>query len=253
MEMDSIKELKTLIQHNLRDCELTEEEKKRLLDEREREHRAMIRAFYLEQLELKKKQDPRYAWISFGYRCKYFKDSTDDSITKKGRIFIDNFDSFFRPQHKGIYISGTVGTGKSFLASMIANEMADKGYIVYMARINDAIEQFNNYNDRELSNMINSRSFGLIILDDLGSSRTTDYQCERLYNLIDSIYTSQTPLIVTTNLPIDALRKEQNISLKRVYDRILEMCGYFPPMTGDSKRIEEAKKLMGITKSLFDD
>lgn len=230
----------------------SEEERRQICEEMEKEHLEMVRAFVQEQHMLKKKYDPKYQWIDFGYRCKFFKDSKYDSITKKGQIFIDRFNDFFRPQHKGIYISGTVGTGKSFLASMIANEMADQGYIIYMARINDAIDKFNDLNDKSISNMIKNRAFNLIILDDLGSSRTTDYQVERLYNLIDTIYTAQIPLIITTNLPIGALAKEQNIGLKRIYDRILEMCSYFPPMTGDSKRIEEAKRLMGITKSLFD-
>lgn len=233
--------------------DISEEEKDKILEEHFREHEERLRMHWAAHLLEKKKADPRYQFIDYGYRCRYFKDSKDESITKKGMVFVNRFDDFFRPQHKGIYISGSVGTGKSYLASMIANEMADKGYSIYMARINDAIDAFNDLNNKDLANRIKARYFSLIILDDLGSSRTTDYQVERLYNLIDTIYNSEIPLIVTTNIPIGVLAKEQNLGLKRVYDRIIEMCGYFPPMTGDSKRIEEARRLMGVTKSLFDD
>lgn len=216
------------------------------------EHFERIQTFYASYLLEKKKNDPRYSWIAYGYRCRFFRDSKFDKITRNGIKFIDNFNSFFQAKSKGIYISGPVGTGKSYLAAMIANEMADRSYNVYMARINDAIEQFNDFNDRTFANMVNNRAFNLIILDDFGSSRETDYQLERLFNLIDSIYTAQIPLIVTTNIPISDLMKETDIKKKRVYDRIVQMCAYFPPITGDSKRIEEAKRAMGITKSMFD-
>lgn len=218
----------------------------------EEEHLKMIHDFYAQYLRDKKKTDPRYQWIAYGYRCRYFKDSKFDKITRNGIKFIDNFNSFFQSQSKGIYISGPVGTGKSYLAAMIANEMADRGYIVYMNRINDAIEEFNDFNNRTFANMVNNRAFNLVILDDFGSSRESDYQLERLFNLIDSIYTAQIPLIVTTNIPISEIMAEMDIKKKRIYDRITQMCAYFPPITGDSKRIEEAKRAMGITKSMFD-
>lgn len=230
----------------------SEEERRQICEEMEKEHLEMVRAFVQEQHMLRKKYEPRYQWIDYGYRCRYFDDSKYEKAKNNGLKFVENFETLFWAQRKGIYISGPTGTGKSHLAAMIANEMADRDYIVYMARINDAIDQFNDLSDKTLASMIKNRSFDLIILDDLGSSRTTDYQVERLFNLIDSIYIAKIPLIVTTNLPIVALTKEQNMGLKRVYDRILEMSAYFPPMTGDSKRIEEAKRLMGITKSLFD-
>lgn len=199
--------------------DISEEEKDKILEEHFREHEERLKMHWAAHLLEKKKADPRYQFIDYGYRCRYFKNSKDESITKKGMVFVNRFDDFFRPQHKGIYISGSVGTGKSYLASMIANEMADKGYSIYMGRINDAIDAFNDFNDKDLSNKIKAHYFNLIILDDLGSSRTTDYQVERLYNLIDTIYNSEIPLIVTTNIPIGVLAKEQNLGLKRVYDR----------------------------------
>lgn len=241
-----------LPQLNLCD-DITPEERQRCVKDLEEEHRMMVKRFYEEHLRLKKKYDPKYQWIDYGFRGRFFSSSKYDKITKNGIKFIENFDSYFRPQCKGLYIMGTTGTGKTYLASMIANEMADRGYSVYMARINDAIDQFNDLNDKTVSNMIKARAFNLIILDDFGSSRNTEYQVERLFNLIDTIGIAEIPLIVTTNLPIKTLRDETDIKLKRIYDRIFERCAYFPPMTGDSKRVEEARRMMGITKSLFDE
>lgn len=216
------------------------------------EHLEFIRAYQKKYEKEMRKSDPRYQWIAYGFRDIHFSDSKFEKITNNGRAFVDRFDNFFRPNHIGIYISGTCGTGKSYLAAMIANELADLGYSVYMNRISDAIEQFNDLKDKTMADRVNNRGFDLIILDDFGASRETDYQIERLLNLVDAIKIAQIPLIVTTNLSNGELVNETNIKLKRVYDRILEMCARFPPMTGVSKRIQEAKEISEQTRLMFD-
>lgn len=233
--------------------DITPEERKQIVEELEEEHRLMVKEHYKEHLRLKKKYDPKYRFIDYGFRGRFLSSSKYDKITKNALVFINRFEDFFRPQCKGLFISGNTGTGKSYLASMIANEMADRGYSVYMARNNDAIDQFNDLNDLTLANMIKVRAFNLIILDDFGSSRNTEYQVERLFNLIDTIGNAEIPLIVTTNLTANSLKNEKDIKLKRIYERILERCSYFPPMIGDSKRIEEARRIMGVTMNLFEE
>ena len=44
--------------------------------------------------------------------------------------------------------------------------------------------------------------FPLLILDDFGMERGTEYGLEQVYNVIDSRYRSRKPLIVTTNLSL---------------------------------------------------
>ena len=45
----------------------------------------------------------------------------------------------------------------------------------------------------------------LLILDDFGMERGTEYGLEQVYSVIDSRYRSGKPLIVTTNLTLDDL------------------------------------------------
>ena len=66
--------------------------------------------------------------------------------------------------------------------------------------------------------------YPLLILDDFGMERGTEYGLEQVYNVIDSRYRSGKPLIVTTNLSLDELQHPQDTPHARIYDRLLEMC-----------------------------
>ena len=94
----------------------------------------------------------------------------------------------------------SVGTGKSYLAACIANALMEQEISVRMtnfsAILNDLTASFegrNEYIERLCR-------FPLLILDDFGMERGTEYGLEQVYNVIDSRYRSRKPLIVTTNL-----------------------------------------------------
>ena len=64
--------------------------------------------------------------------------------------------------------------------------------------------------------------YSLLILDDLGIERNTEYSLENLFNVIDARYVSGKPMIITTNLHLNELMNQKQLSLKRIYDRVLE-------------------------------
>ena len=85
--------------------------------------------------------------------------------------------------------------------------------------------------------------YDLLIIDDLGAERGTEYAVENVFNVIDRRYRSGKPLIITTNLHISMLTNEQSLDKKRIYDRILELC--IPIcVNGASKRTATAKEKM---------
>ena len=61
-------------------------------------------------------------------------------------------------------------------------------------------------------------------LDDLGIERNTEYSLENLFNVIDARYVSGKAMIITTNLNLEELKNQKQLSLKRIYDRVLERC-----------------------------
>ena len=60
-----------------------------------------------------------------------------------------------------------------------------------------------------------------LVIDDFGVQRNTEWESEMLYNLIDSRYAEERPIIITSNFNIDKFKEVAN---GRVYSRVLEMC-----------------------------
>ena len=93
-------------------------------------------------------------------------------------------------------------------------------------------------------------AYPLLILDDFGMERDTEYGLEQVYNVVDSRYRSSKPLIVTTNLTLEQMQHPEDTAHARIYDRLLEMCvpvrftgGDFRKVTAQQK-MERLKKLM---------
>ena len=76
--------------------------------------------------------------------------------------------------------------------------------------------------------------YPLLILDDFGMERDTDFALEQMLVLIDSRYRSRKPLIVTTNLNLDEIRNPADRDHARIYSRVLEM--FVPVMVGGTDR-----------------
>lgn len=138
-------------------------------------------------------------------------------------LYADHFDEFLH-KNIGYLFWGDVGTGKSFSAACIANALMAKEIPVRMtnfaAVLNDLSDSFEGRN----AYIARLCSYPLLILDDFGMERNTEYALEQVYNVIDSRYRSGMPLIVTTNLSTDELKYPQDMPHARIYDRLLEMC-----------------------------
>ena len=118
-----------------------------------------------------------------------------------------------------------------------------------------AIVPYNNnkYNpDEEERIMAGLNAAKLLIIDDLGAERSTDYALEKVYNIIDSRYLSGKPLILTTNMTLKDMQESEDIRYRRIYDRIFEMC--FPVrFAGRSWREKAASKRFDAMKNLMEE
>ena len=166
-------------------------------------------------------------------------DGTNEQIMTAAQNYVDHFGEFLK-SGKGLLLFGTVGTGKTYAAACIANALIDKGYPVLMtnfARIANTVggmwEGKQEYYD-------SLNRYPLLILDDLATERKTEYMQEIVFNVIDSRYRANLPLIVTTNLTSEELKHPSDISYQRTFSRLLEMC--LPvKIEGKDKRLEKLK------------
>ena len=94
-------------------------------------------------------------------------------------------------------------------------------------------------------------SYQLLILDDFGMERDTSFALETVYDVIDGRYLSGKPLIVTTNLTLDELKKPQDVDHQRIYDRVLAMTVPIR-FTGDSLRSGQRSTKREIVKDIFE-
>ena len=152
-----------------------------------------------------------------------FEKSNDTENLKLARNYAKNFKDFMR-QGKGLLFFGTVGTGKSHMAACIANQLIDEGYKVLMTNFATMVNilQQSFEGRQEYINSLNR--YALLIIDDLGAERKSEYMQEQVFNIIDARYRSGLPMIITTNLTADELKKPSDIGNSRIYDRILERC-----------------------------
>lgn len=155
------------------------------------------------------------------------KDKRNIQVIKLLEDFIANFDQ--NPQ--GLIISGSVGTGKTYLTAGACNTLVRSGY---KALFTSTVKVTNlGFENADLLNRLGT--IDLLAIDDLGTERKTDYSLEQVYRIIDDRYNANRPLIVTTNLDLNNIKAIQDISLQRIFDRLLEMCKVVK-LHGNSRR-----------------
>ncbi|HEX6968303.1 MAG TPA: ATP-binding protein [Micromonosporaceae bacterium] len=80
------------------------------------------------------------------------------------------------------------------------------------------------------------RTAGLLLLDDLGAAKSSEWVEEVTYRLIDHRYTHCLPTIITTNVPTAQLRDHLG---DRVASRLAEMCARVTLNGPDRRRVAQ--------------
>lgn len=169
------------------------------------------------------------------FDCKFENDDNPDSrVSKLCREYVDNFDKA-KEQNMGIIFTGGFGTGKSFYACSIANALIDKGVSALVTSLPFMLNRLQNSQFKQdvFEDLVVPE---LLVIDDLGSERGTEYAQEQVFTLIDLRLRAEKPLIVTTNLSMTELKNPENRGYGRIYDRILGMCKINLKMDGQSRR-----------------
>lgn len=176
-------------------------------------------------------------------------DQSNARISAAMRRYVEKWDEI-RLENMGLLLYGPVGTGKTFYAACIANALLDRGVPVMMtsfARVVNTMQGMYTGRQEYLDKLV---SYPLLIIDDLGAERGSDYMLEQVYSVVDARYQTGRPLIVTTNIPISEIKEPQDLKYRRIYDRILERC-HPVEITGPSRRRESVKANFVARKNLL--
>lgn len=176
-------------------------------------------------------------------------DHTDQKNENIARKYVANFDAM-RSQGTGLLLCGSVGTGKSFLAAAIANELISQGTPCLMTNFSRIISRISEKFGGDQKYLDDLNRFDLLIIDDLGAERDSEFTWEKVMNVIDARYRAGLPLIVTTNLNPKDLYDPSDIRRQRVFSRLKEMC-IFLEVNGADRRSKKMQDKLTAAKSLL--
>jgi len=139
----------------------------------------------------------------------------------------------------GLYIHGPVGTGKTWLAAAIARELltarpeADRLGAPVLVRFTSttAMLQSLRPGDHQQELEVYTRP-PVLVLDDLGTERYTEWEAEQLFNLAHARRSARRPTIVTSNLePREVSARYERRTVERLFED-----AWLVPMIGASRR-----------------
>ena len=171
---------------------------------------------------------------------------------QKAHSYVEHW-SEMKATATGLLLWGNVGTGKSFFAGCIANALLDQGVPVLMTNFSRILNALTGMFSDDRNKYIDSLNhYSLLIIDDLGMERGTEYALEQVFNVIDARLRSNLPLIVTTNLTLDELKHPADLAHERIYSRVLERC---IPLKINNQNIRQmkAQENFNRTKQLLSD
>lgn len=167
----------------------------------------------------------------------YKKTPDNAAVFEMAKNYADEFEWMFK-SGKGLLLHGNFGTGKTYAAACIANQLMRQGRGVFFTPSYSMTKLREQNREEEFVRKIMTSS--LLIIDDLGAERDNSFASERILDYIDSRCNTKRPMIVTTNLEFDRMLKPETKNEGRVFDRILKRC--FPiACTGESWRRAEAR------------
>lgn len=196
-------------------------------------------------------------FIEFSYKpCKYYVNdnkknnttffdtpkmlreaSLSELITEKERNSILKYIKDFLKKKmnnepvKGLYLSGSFGSGKSYILSALLNELSLKGFkcvnVNYPLLLNNLKASFNDYNYNDVMNEI--MTCDVLLLDDIGAENNSTWARDevlgtilqyRMDNVLTTFFTSNFTIEELENVLSETSKGTDLIKARRIIERV---------------------------------
>ena len=150
---------------------------------------------------------------------------------------------------RSLYVAGSVGSGKTFLVSCLARDLQRRSAPILWANMGKILSELKscfakNLDPEEVLKLYKNAE--LLIIDDLGKERPTEWATEQLFYLVNFRYENNLPIIITTNYGAKALIKrltppppfDDPTTATAIVDRLCEICTTIT-LTGKSHRQQQ--------------
>ena len=144
-------------------------------------------------------------------------------------------------ERAGLYLYGGAGVGKTHIACAIATKILDSGIDVVFYNTGDFLEKLREEFSSGTKDDDDYRGLfretmdfeGVIIFDDIGSEKVSEWAIERLYLIINKKWEDVMPIIFTSNVDMEILSARLG---DRIASRVKGMCEIIH-LEGQDKRI----------------
>jgi len=172
-----------------------------------------------------------------------FKSAKNDRVRRELREHAMAYAVGFKPDDRGLLLVGDTGCGKTHIAVGILTEVLRRGFTGMYCNVTDLLKRLRetyreNSDDHEAEILDEADQADLLVFDDLGAEKATEWVRDRLYLVINRRYENMKPVIVTTNCSEAELKERLG---PRIVSRLHEMCDRVQEFPKEDYRFAELR------------
>lgn len=152
-----------------------------------------------------------------------------DALKSIGERFCKNYDDY-RRSGMGFVLQGPSGIGKTHMLRCVTYELSRCGWLVSYAtlqEITSAIRESYSPSSNTSEGFILKKlmTADVLIIDEIGVGKPTEWMVDTTYRLVDTMYRSRKPMLFATNLDKAGLERyfaDKRDGIDRIVPRVIE-------------------------------